>query len=284
MSAPAQPAPLQSIHVGDIEVTFLPDGEGHFVPTQMFPASTPEAWEKHERWLSEVGRVVTTLGAFLIRSGDRNVIVDLGIGPTEMEIPDFVWVRSGALLESLSRAGLAAADVDTVLFTHLHSDHTGWTTGEAGLTFPNARHLVGDKEVEYWRDHQDDAFAPPADSVLDPIADRVEIVADQQTIAPGVTIRATPGHTPGHQSVIVSFGTDRAVILGDIMHCPAQLTEPDWGVLFDVDPDAAKRTRDAVLEDLEGTDVPLGCSHFPEAAFGRVVVGEGKRYWQAHGS
>lgn len=280
MSAPAQPSPVQSVRVGDIEITYLPDGEGHFVPTQMFPASNTDAWAAHERWLDEAGRVATTLGGFLIRSGDRTVLVDLGIGPVEMDVPDFAWVRSGALLTNLEQAGVSAADVDTVLYTHMHSDHTGWTTGEGGLTFPNARHLVGDAEIEYWRGNQDDAFAPPVDSVLEPISEHVSITVDGESIAPGVTIRSTPGHTPGHQTVIVSSGSERAIILGDIMHCPAQLTEPDWSVLFDVDPDMARRTREALLDELEGVDVPIGCGHFPEAAFGRIVRGEGRRYWQ----
>ena len=276
----APPAPLQTIHVGDIDVTYLPDGEGHFVPTQMFPASDAEAWENHRRWLDEDGRVVTTIGAFLIRSAGRAVVVDLGIGATEMDIPDFAWVRSGRLLESLGQAGVSPADVDTVLYTHLHSDHSGWTSGTDGLTFPNAEHLVGASEFEFWRAHTDMAFAPPVDGVLDPLADRITVTGDGHAVAPGVTLRSTPGHTPGHQTVVVSSGDQRAIILGDIMHCPAQLTEPDWSVLFDVDAALARRTREQLLGELEGDDIPVGCGHFPEAAFGRVVRGEGKRYWQ----
>lgn len=280
MTAPAQPAPLQSIRVGDIEVTYLPDGEGHFVPTQFFPASQSEAWANHERWLDSDGRVLTTLGAFLIRSGDRTIVVDLGLGVAEMDIPDFAWVRAGKLLDSLGRAGVSPADVDTVLFTHLHSDHSGWTSQEGGLTFPNADHLVGDHEIGFWRENADAPFAPPVDGVLDPIEPRLTVTSDGQAVAPGVTIRSTPGHTPGHQTVVLSSGDQRAIILGDIMHCPAQMLEPDWSVLFDVDAGLARQTREKLLDEIEGADIPIGCSHFPEAAFGRVMVGEGKRYWQ----
>ena len=227
MTAPAPPAPLQTIHVGDIDVTYLPDGEGHFVPTQFFPGSDPEAWENHRRWLDDDGRTVTTLGAFLVRTAGRSMLVDLGIGPAELDIPDFAWVRSGRLLASLGQAGLGPADVDTVLYTHLHSDHTGWTSGSGGLTFPHAEHLVGAHEVEFWRAHSDQDFAPPVDGVLDPLEHRFTVTEDGDAVAPGVTIRSTPGHTPGHQTVVVSSGDQRAIILGDIMHCPAQLTEPD---------------------------------------------------------
>ncbi|MEJ8277777.1 MBL fold metallo-hydrolase [Pseudonocardia spirodelae] len=279
----AQPAPSRTVTVGDIAITYLPDGEGHFDPVGMFPASVDQqAWERHSRWLDGDGRVVVSIGGFLIRSGDRTVVVDLGLGVAEVEIPGFATATSGKLLESLAAAGVSPGEVDTVLYTHLHSDHTGWTSGDGGLTFPNAVHLVGDEaEVAFWRDNPDAPFAPPADTVLDPISPRLEFCADGQSVAPGVTVRATPGHTPGHQSVVVSSGAERAVLLGDVAHCPAQLPEPEWSVLFDVDPVTASATRERLLDELEGTGTVVGCGHFPEAAFGRIVRGEGTRYWSA---
>ena len=68
--------------------------------------------------------------------------------------------------------------------------------------------------------------------------------------------------------MVVSSGSARAVILGDVLHCPLQVTRPGWGVVFDVDPDLARRTRERQLAELEGTDTLVGCSHFPEVADG----------------
>lgn len=250
----------------------------------MFPASQPDAWAAHERWLDEDGRYVTTLGAFLVRSGDRTVVVDLGLGAdVTIEIPDFATATSGNLLESLRAAGVAPVDVDTVVYTHLHSDHAGWTSDAEGeLTFPNAEHLIGSSaEFTFWRENPEVPFAPPAASVLDPLEPRLTTASDGHQVAPGVTLRATPGRTPGHQTVIVSSGAERAVIMGDVLHCPVQLVEPEWGVLFDIDAAMARRTREQLLDELEGTDVAVACGHFPEAALGRVIRGEGKRYWSA---
>lgn len=278
----AQPAPLQTIQVGEISVTFLPDGEAHFVPTGMFPASaeTAEAWAAHERWLDGDGRYLTTIGAFLVRTGDRTVIVDLGLGVAELEIPDFATVSTGRFLDSLGQAGLTPADIDTVVYTHLHSDHCGWTSQDGALTFPNADYVIGAAaEIEYWRANPDAAFAPPADTVLDPIENRLTAAGDGYVVAPGVNLVATPGHTPGHQTVVVSSGADRAVLMGDILHCPVQLVEPEWSVLFDVDPVKARATREKLLDELEADDVTIACGHFPEAAFGRVLRGEAGRYW-----
>ncbi|MGH3492396.1 MAG: MBL fold metallo-hydrolase [Sciscionella sp.] len=276
------PAPQQSISVGDIRLTFLPDGEAYFAPQGMFPGTTEDAWLRHSEWLNEQGRYVTTLGAFLVETGERKIVVDLGFGANSVEIPDFASATGGRMLESLRGAGLAPEQVDTVVYTHMHSDHTGWTSAAGGgLTFANAAHLIGSSaEFDYWRENPDAAFAPPADTVLDPVQGRIETAGDGHAVAPGVTLRATPGHTPGHQSVVLSSGADRAIIMGDVMHCPAQLLEPDWSVLFDVDAALARSTRDGLLAELEGSDTVLGCSHFPDSVFGRVVQATGRRLWR----
>ena len=279
--AGCRPAPLTSIDVGDIAVTYLPDGEGHFVGTTVFPATEQADWERHPDLLDDEGRFVATVGAFLIRTGNRVLVVDLGAGPADFDIPGVGWGTNGRLLDSLREASVAPEEVDTVVFTHLHADHVGWTASDGALTFPNARHVLGGAaEWEFWRANPDAPFAPPAEAVLDPLEPRIETAEDGTTIAPGVTLVATPGHTPGHQTVVVSSGAERAVLLGDVMHCPLQVSTPEWGVLFDVDPDLARRTRERMLAELEDQDVAVGCCHFSEAAFGRIVRGSGRRTWR----
>lgn len=273
-------APPQTMHVGNIAVSFLPDGEARFVPTAIFPASRPDGWAPHAEWLDGDGRYVATLGAFLIRSGERTVLVDLGLGPgVTFEYPGLVAGRSGRLLESLHAAGAAPEDVDTVVYTHLHADHAGWTSGGGALTFPNARHVVAAAELEFWRANPQAPFAPSADAVLDPMASRVALADDGQIVAPGVTLRATPGHTPGHQSVLVAAGAERLVIMGDVLICPVQLVEAEWDLLFDVDAGLARRTRQALLDEIEAGGSVMACGHFPGTVFGRVLRGTGTRYW-----
>src|SRR5262249_36691069 len=70
-------------------------------------------------------------------------------------------------------------------------------------------------------------------------------------LLPGIDVRGAPGHTPGSSLVVVSSGTDRALLIGDVVHCPIQLLEDEWGVLYDVAPDLARRTRLALNRELE---------------------------------
>lgn len=271
-------APLRSVDVGDVRVTYLPDGGGT-ITKGTFPTTDAECWARHGEWLADEERWVLSIGGFLVESGDSKVLVDLGFGEMTLEVPDFATVTCGALLDSLKQAGVSPEDVDAVVYTHMHSDHTGWTSTGDNLTFPNARHLAGPGELSYWTAHADDGFAPPLEGVRQPLENRLEEPVDGTVVAPGVTISAAYGHTPGHQCVAVSSGTQRALIVGDTVHCAAQVAEPEMSIMFDVDPARARESRDRILDGLAGTDTLVGACHFARSAFGRVLLGEGKRYW-----
>ena len=86
--------------------------------------------------------------------------------------------------------------------------------------------------------------------------------------------------TPGHLSLVVSSGAERAIILGDVMHCPVQFDEADWSVVFDVDQGLARRTRDRLMRELENPSTVSADGHFAAAVFGRVMPAQGKRQWR----
>lgn len=279
----AKPAGQQQMVVGDIRITYLPDGYGRYVPSAMFPASTPEAWALHREWLDDEGRVVITFGALLIETVERKILVDAGYGEKQSEVPGLATRVGGSLLRNLETTGVKPADIDTVLYSHLHHDHVGWTTIPNGtervLTFPNARHLVRRPEWDYWKGTDN----PPGPSMVEvqaPLENRIELVEAGQAVAPGINLLATPGHTPGHSSVVVSSGAQRAIILGDVVHCPIQLEETDWGCLFDVDPELGKRTRSQLAAELEKPSTLTVAGHFADFVFGRVMRARGKLHWQ----
>jgi glyoxylase-like metal-dependent hydrolase (beta-lactamase superfamily II) len=246
-------------------VTFVADGEVRAAPTTIFPATTAADWLAHPDLLDEHGRLTFAVGSYLVQAPGLVALVDLGLGPMSMQTDTGATYDGGALIANLAAAGVAPADVDLVLYTHMHRDHVGWTSSatQAGpeITFSNARHVVDGAEWRHWQEHPS-PIGPAADTVLEPLADRVELCADGDEIAPGLRALATPGHTPGHMSVAVETGTaEPLVIAGDVLHSPAQVAHPEWCFGSDTAPAQAARSRRRLVDAFG--DRLLRCAHFP---------------------
>lgn len=283
---PARAAGPCRIAVGDLEVTFVPDGAICGTPRGSYPGSPESLWRANPHLLDADGRFVMSLGALLVRSGERLVLLDLGWGPTEEVIfnhetgaPDG-RIFGGALLEHLAGVGVRPDQVDTVLFSHLHRDHTGWLGRDGEPCFRNADHLVAEAEWAYWTTSTTLGAGPsPTAAQLDTLAARVGFVADGDTPAPGVDVLATPGHTPGHCSFLLSSGPERAVVLGDAVHCPLELLEPELAFVADVDPALAQRTRRRIEAELLRPGTVAAGPHFADLVFGRLLPGRGRPSW-----
>lgn len=236
------------------------------------PSFDGDPWDAHADLLNEDGSLELTMGAYLIPAGDRNVLIDAGIGSINNET-----MSGGALVESLAQAGLAPDDITDVVLTHLHFDHVGWTTRKGEIVFTNATYRCHALDWAHFIE-ADDAD-PGAVRKLSPITERLDLFETDHTLVPGVDIRHAPGHTPGSVIVVVSSGDERAMLLGDIAHCPAELAEDDWEAVFDVDRKLARETREALARELEGTSTLVGAAHFPGLQFGRLLTGSGQRSW-----
>ena len=192
----------------------------------------------------------------------------------------------GRLLSDLEEAGVNKDDIDTVFLTHLHPDHVGWNVNNDGPspvpTFPNAKYVF----------HQDDweAFRPPRDSevfgltfweeTLAPLetAGVTEPLTGEQVITSEITAILTPGHTPGSMSLAIDSGGQKALVMGDVFHGPAQVSEPSWVFAFDADPDTAVQSRNRMLDRAQAENAIMAMCHL--SGFGRIVLQEGRRYWQ----
>jgi glyoxylase-like metal-dependent hydrolase (beta-lactamase superfamily II) len=255
------------VRIGDIHLDPVTDGVCILEPTEAYPATSPDDWTPHRRWLTHDGRLELALGGFLVRTGDRRILVDAGLGPYERGP-----FRGGAFLDELRALGLGPSDITDVVLTHLHFDHVGWATQQGAVVFENATYRCHPADWEHFM-HE-----PGAAKKLAPISARLEPLGPE-TIAPGVDVLHTPGHTPGHVALVVSSGTDRAMLLGDAVHCPVELDEPEWDGLGDVDAALAKRTREALFRELESSGTPAAAAHFPGLRFGRVLRAEGRPGW-----
>jgi glyoxylase-like metal-dependent hydrolase (beta-lactamase superfamily II) len=256
--------------VGEREVLPVWDGAAKVPATQAFQGTTDEMWAPHRQFLDPDGMYVIEVGGFLVRgSGDRVVLVDTGFGTSESPV-----FHGGRLLESLATLGLAPGDVTDVLFTHLHFDHVGWASEQEEIVFPNATYRCDAADWAHFigRDER-------TTRKLEPIEGRLSTWEGSGTILPGIDTMAAPGHTPGSTIMVLSSGTTRALLLGDVVHCPVELLDDEWAGLGDVDPDLARRTRVALAREIEGTDVPVAAAHFQGMQFGRLLGAQGRRSW-----
>ena len=289
--------PHSTLTVGNVEITVLHDSEVALPFSRTFPDVPAEAWAPYQERYPEA-YTKTTAGddslrvhfeCYLVRSQGRTLVVDTGLGNATSNPSVVANIGSGVdgvLLSELEKAGFKAEDVDTVFLTHLHPDHVGWnvtrSAGKEWLTFPNARYVAHEAD---WA-----AFDTPKDSEIfgyDWWAETVaplrrlgalDLINRETEFTGELTVIPTPGHTPGSMSLIVDSAGEKAFMMGDVFHGPAQVTETDWVFHYDMDPETAGETRRGMLDRAEQDNAAIAICH--HSGFGRVIRESGQRYWQ----
>jgi glyoxylase-like metal-dependent hydrolase (beta-lactamase superfamily II) len=262
------------MRVGALEVLPVFDGYGHEAARDVLtvPGATGDPWACHTDQLDGNGNLEFTLGGFLLRTGDRTVLLDAGAGMIKTS-----KYQGGSLLDSLRFLGTGPADITDVVFTHLHFDHVGWATRKREIVFPNATYRVHQADWDHFVDAPD--AHPGAVRKLSPLTGRLAPFTSDTTLAPGLDARHTPGHTPGSTVYVISSEGERAVLIGDVAHSIVELTEPDWEAVFDVDPAAARAARSALADELTDSPDLIAAAHFPGLRFGRLITVSGRRRW-----
>ncbi|MGH3248754.1 MAG: MBL fold metallo-hydrolase [Trebonia sp.] len=281
-----------SIGIGRLTVTSVIDGFGETNAAEFWSAVAdvtgfderaarprgewrgfkPLDWVARPESADARGKIRMEVGGYLIRGwDDRVVLVDAGIGPVAKRV-----LAGGALLTSLLSAGVRPEDVTDLVFSHLHEDHIGWAWQQDRLTFPRATVWAHQKDWDFFVTAGGGQRQAPQ---LRPLEPRLELWDSDFTLLPGLDLVHAPGHTPGSAIAAISSGTSRAMLLGDTVHCPAELLDEEWAGLGDMDPDLADRTRRALARELEDGETLIGAAHFPGLRFGRLVTGHGKSSW-----
>ena len=256
--------------VGGLEVVPVLDG------TSLEPLDDVVLHTDHAEWdcsaqpLDGEGRMAMDIGGFLVRTGDRTILIDAGMGT----INDGRR-QGGRLPDSLRRHGVDFADVTDVIFTHLHFDHVGWATQKGKVMFPNATYRVHQADWEHFVLSPD--AQPGAIRKLTPIEGQLETFESEVELAPGLLARPAPGHSPGHTTFVVADQGERALVLGDVVHVLPELTDPEWHFVHDVDPETALEVRDRIVNEVAQTGDPIAASHFPGLRFGRIETAGGRR-------
>jgi glyoxylase-like metal-dependent hydrolase (beta-lactamase superfamily II) len=267
--------------VGSLQVDSVVDGVAKLGElAELYPEVGASEWEPYRALYPDLfsgseWRLATA--SFVIRDGERTILVDTGLGPAGLT--GWEVEREGELLQGLAALGLGPDDVDVVFLTHLHIDHVGWNAdAEGAVAFPRARYLAHPDAVTF-ASTQDGR--PHVQRCILPFVDRFEAVGDGSVVAPGVVALELPGHYPGHLGLRIVSDGSRLDLIADAAVHPALLDQPGWGYVSDIDGDASAATRRALLPELVDRDVLVGCGHYPGSGIGRVVTRDGRVVFEA---
>lgn len=276
--------------VGDVKISRVVElevtgGSRFILPDATRDECLPLTW-MHPHFMDEAGNLIMSVHALVVDTGDTRIVVDTCIGnDKERSIPAWSNLQT-SFLKDLKSTGYDPESIDIVLCTHLHVDHVGWNTrlvdGEWVPTFPNAKYLVASDEWDYWTSEPESGRFDEvyADSVkpIEPLLSLVDVESEPE-IVPGISLKPTPGHTPGHVSVEIHSNGERAIITGDCIHHPCQMTRVDWCSSADADAAQGLETRERLLADLSDTDTLVIGTHFATPTAGYIRPHVDGNYW-----
>ena len=270
---------MQKTNVGNVRLVALVDNIQAYPLSAVYPGLSDAA--PYREHLDDQDRVPLNFGCYLAVDGDTMLLVDTGWGPE----------YNGRLLDELREAGVEPAAITHVLFTHLHGDHTGWNIDRKSghPIFSHARHLVPKADWDHYSAQAAEAKKAGGNprlgsferdvAPLEPLG-LVDLIEGETTISAGLTAIPTPGHTPGHTSVVITSGNERGIVLGDVVITPVDAENPELVNSFDWDNGIALATRKALVERLIADGSLVGASHLPAPGLGRFVRVDGKQRWQ----
>lgn len=274
--------------VGSYECTSINDGARTFPMPEKFVVNIPkeESLAAGEAAYMPKGMVTVPFNPQLINTGSKLVLIDTGNGVANLE-PSKGAV--GRTLQNLAAAGVDPKNIDVVLLSHLHPDHTnGIRLADGALAFPNAELMVPGKDWEFWTSEDNAAKAESNPMMKNYFANVKKTFAGLESkvtkydwgkeVAPGITSIATPGHTPGHTSFAVASGDAKVLIQSDVTNIPEFfLRNPDWHVMYDADAALAQTTRHKFYDMAAAEKATVIGFHFTFPSVGHVEK-DGAKY------
>jgi glyoxylase-like metal-dependent hydrolase (beta-lactamase superfamily II) len=230
---------MHRLTLGDFELTSVSDGI-YYLDGGAFFGVVPKALWERKMPADEKNLVPAGLNSLIVRTGDRTVLIETGIGNKLPEKMAQIYGQPARLLGNLASAGVAPEDIDIVINTHLHFDHCGWNTvrrgGQVAATFPKAKYYVQKGEWKHAHENQRDGVSYFVEN-YDPLVEsgQMMLLQGDQEIAPGVSVAVFPGHTRDMQAVVIQSAGQTACYISDLIPTSAHL-DLNWVMGFDLYP------------------------------------------------
>lgn len=269
-----------ALQIGEISVLIVSDGVLP-LPTAMLGHNVAPG--VRAAWLDDMFLPADAfdwaLNVLVVQSGEQTVLIDAGLGSD----PDLHLPRAGQLVKRLEAAGIELASVTDVVLTHMHMDHIGGllVDGVKERLRPDLRIHVAAAEITFWESPDfsrtampqgfPDALRATATQFVKEYGSYLRPFEDEHEVAPGVIVRRTGGHTPGHGVVRVASGGEALTFAGDAVFAVG-FDHPDWHNGFEHDPEEAVRVRTRLLREVAATGELLVATHLPFPSVGRVAV------------
>ena len=212
----------------------------------------------------------------LVQTSDGHAVIDTGLGARFLGYGPHIEPLVGRLGDGLAAAGVPAAELAAVVFTHLHQDHCRGATWSGELTFPQATGFAHAAEVAFWSGAQAaggaaDGHLASAREAIRLFGDRLRPFGHDTEILPGVRVVDAAGHTPGHSAVLLHSGGERLLCVGDLFYDQLQLSHPGWCTPWDHDTARAVRTRRRLLDRAADEHLLVHAYHMPFPGLGTIA-------------
>jgi glyoxylase-like metal-dependent hydrolase (beta-lactamase superfamily II) len=263
------------MRLGDIEIRHIHSGNFYLDGGAMFGVVPKPLWEKKSLPDSR-NRIRLAANSLLVRAGNENILIETGNGTKwTPKLRDIYAIDEGdPLAQNLATAGVSPSQVDLVINTHLHFDHSGGNTklldDHAVPSFPNAQYIVQADEFAHAANPTERDRASYFEDNFLPIrqSGQWKLISGDTEILPGISVVRIPGHNASIQAVKLTGGGKTVFFVADLFptrhHLPLAwimaydlyplqtletkrkwmrtIVEDGWIVVFGHDPDVPAAT------------------------------------------
>ena len=271
------------IKLGDYEVTALSDGTVKLPMSKIYKNMDETEVDTYLRDRFQANSTETSVNAFLINTGERLVLIDAGTG-------DLMGPALGKLVANIRASGYNPSEIDDVILTHIHADHSGGLVANGSRVYENAVLHVNQREARFWLNANamaktDKMLGPQiaqAEKCIGPYVDagKLETFYENGAPVPGFGSILLAGHTPGHSGIVLESNGDKLVFWGDIAHGDVlQYDHPEVTVEFDVDQGAAAATRATAFAEAADQRYLVAGAHHAFPGIGHVRRDDSNYDW-----